>query len=820
MVADGTLAQQIIPLIHSIPQLDAIYVFCRNKNEHEKWSKEWIKIKGVYAEILPICESLQQAVKECNQNSIPMSFISIDEEICDKNLNQLEPSFMYTQIFKDVLLEMEHNQQSIKDFTTYCRTGNHGSPNNITKFENEYNAKLAIWWYTYPSFIYSLLNGALRMLEADTIIKIGFFIRDLHYQIQELHQKQVHSYQYKSFIVYRGQSLSTADFEKLQKKKGGLMSFNNFLSTSRAQDLALALATSALGNTDTVGILFQMTVDPSVSTAAFAEIHEVSYYEKEEEILFTMHTVFHINEIEQIDENNPLYRVNLKLTADDDKQLRTLTEFIINEAGSKRGWNRLSTILMQIGQYDKCEELCNTLLEQTSDESEKATYLDNLGCLRHKQGNYQKAISYLEQGLDIRQKTRPPNPSDLADSYNYIGLVYDTMGEYSKALSFHEKAIEIKQETLPPSHSSLATSYNNIGAAYYQIGEYSKALSFYERALEIRQKILPPNHPDLATSYNNIGVVYGTMGDYSKALSFYEKSLEIQQETLPPNHSSLATSYNNIGAAYYKLGEYSKTLSFNEKALEIQQKIFSPHHPDLATSYNNIGLAYDEMGKYSKALSFHEKVAEIHQKTLPPNYTLLATSYNNIGLASCKIGEYLKALSFFERAYEIYQKTLPLDHLLLATSHNNIGTAYEKMGEYAKARLSYEKALEIQQKTLPPNHPDLSISYINIGSVYCKMGAYWKTLSFNERALEILKKTLPPNHSFSAFSYTHIASAYYNMGEYWKALSFYERALKIFKNSLPENHPYIQSVQDSIEIVQMTLLRLMFDIFMKRNTFT
>jgi tetratricopeptide (TPR) repeat protein len=142
------------------------------------------------------------------------------------------------------------------------------------------------------------------------------------------------------------------------------------------------------------------------------------------------------------------------------------------------------------------------------------------------------------------------------------------------------------------------------------------------------------------------------------------------------------------------------------------------------------------------------------------------------------------------------------------------------MGKYAKARLSYEKALEIQQKTLPPNHPDLSISYINIGSVYCKMGAYSKTLSFNGRALEILKKTLPPNHSFLAFSYTHIASAYYNMGEYWKALSFYERALKIFKNSLPENHPYIQSVQDSIEIVQMTLLRLMFDIFMKRNNFT
>jgi hypothetical protein len=49
-----------------------------------------------------------------------------------------------------------------------------------------------------------MLNRALRTLEGDTIINMGFFIRDLHEQIQELYQKQIDAYRGEPFIVYRG----------------------------------------------------------------------------------------------------------------------------------------------------------------------------------------------------------------------------------------------------------------------------------------------------------------------------------------------------------------------------------------------------------------------------------------------------------------------------------------------------------------------------------------------------------------------------------------------------------------------------------------
>ncbi|CAF1278345.1 unnamed protein product [Adineta steineri] len=699
------MAQQIMPLINDISQLVGVYIFNGIKTIHKEWTETWQKIKSVHINIDDLCQALQIGIKQFKQDSIAMSFIMLNDMPSTDDLNQLEPTFMYTQLFKEILLNMKHGKQAIEEFIIYCRQNNSGSPTNIDQFENEYHTQSAIWWYTSPSFIYSMLNYALRSMEASTIINMGFFIHDLHQQIQQLHQQQLNIYDDEPFIVYRGQGLSAANFEKLQKTEGGLLSFNNFLSTSREQGISQVFAHSASDNAGTIGILFQIFIDPRVTSVPFASIKQLSYYNEEEEILFSMHSVFRVGAIKRMDNNNQLYQVELQLTSDDDEQLRLLTDRIREEASGGTGWERLGRLLLKIGQFNKAEDLYNTLLRQTSDEDEKALYYNQLGYVKIDQGDYEKAIWYNEKALEIRQKTLPANHPSLATSYGNIGSVYDHMGEYSKALSSHQKALEIRQRTLHSNHPHLATSFDNIGNVYSHMGKYSKALSYYEKALEIIQKTLPSNHPDLATSCNNIGIVYDHMGEYSKALLYYKKALEIRQKTLPPNHPHLAASYNNIASMHNKMGEYSKALSYYEIALGINQKALPSNHRDLTASYNNVGLVYDNMGEYSKALSYCEKALDSDQKFLSSNHPDLAISFNNIGLV------------------------------------------YNHMGEYSKALSSHQKALEIRQKTLLSNHPDLATSYNNIGSVYCYMKNYSKALSCFERALDILQSALPPTHS-------------------------------------------------------------------------
>ncbi|CAF1184177.1 unnamed protein product [Rotaria sp. Silwood1] len=317
-----------------------------------------------------------------------------------------------------------------------------------------------------------------------------------------------------------------------------------------SEQVSLNFARRAIATSDLVGILFDMKIDPSIPSTPFANVHDVSYFQGEEEILFSMNSIFRIGPMKQLDGNNRLWQVDLILTSDNDQDLHILTEQMRKEIHpDKKGWDRLGQLLIKLGQFNKAEEVYDILLEQTTIDLEKASMNHMLGIVKHGQGEYKDAITYYKRSIKIEEKMLSPTHANFVASYNGIGLVYAKIGDYSNALSYHQKALEINQKALPSSHSHLAMPYNNIGMVYHKMGDYSNALSYHQKALEINQKALPSNHPDLATSYSNIGMVYHKMGDYSNALSYYQKALEIYQKALPSNHPDLATSYNNIEVA-------------------------------------------------------------------------------------------------------------------------------------------------------------------------------------------------------------------------------------------------------------------------------
>ncbi|CAF4169998.1 unnamed protein product, partial [Adineta steineri] len=454
VITSGSLGQHLVPEIHNLSQVDAIYVFCSNKARHQAWAQNWAKIKGVYTNIIEMCQLLQLAVKQCDQQSIPVSFVTANEMTSVDYINQLEPNFMYAQIFKEILLDINYDRKEIKNLAAYCRelyVENEGQLQVINEFELDYRPQQAIWWYTRTYFIYQMLNQALRTLDANTITNVGFFLRDLHQQIEHLHEQQISTYCKEPLFVYRGQGFTKSDFEKLQKAKGGLVSFDNFLSSSKNEQVSLSFAQDASTKSNMVGILFIISIDPSIKSAPFASIKETSYFKQEDEILFTMHTVFRVDAIKQMDNKNQLYQVELQLTPDDDQQLQLLTNRIHEETDGT-GWQRLGKLLIKTGRFDTAEELYNVLLEQTSDESEKAFYYSQLGNVHRSQGNYEKAIWNYEQGLGICEIIVPSNHSLLATLHGNIGSAYNKMDEYAKALSYHEKALELRQKILPLNH--------------------------------------------------------------------------------------------------------------------------------------------------------------------------------------------------------------------------------------------------------------------------------------------------------------------------------------------------------------------------------
>ena len=596
MIISGAFGQHIVPRVHDLSQIDSIFIFCGNKTYHEEWAKKWPKIKGVFTEIKPICNALKEAAQQCEQNAVSISIMGVDDTLPNKSLNQLDPSFMYTQIMKEILLTIHFEQQHIDEFTQHCRQafdGNSSQLEDVKKLSRDYRKKTPIWWYTLECFLYPMLNRALRTMDADLMVKLGFFIADLHRQIEELHREEFGSAgSNQKFTVYRGQGMEKAEFEKMVTSKGGLISFNCFLSTSRTDHISLGFAKGALNNPQLVGVLFVMKIDPALPDTPFASVAKVgAYAAQEDEVLFSMNTVFRIGVIKQLGDHPRLFRVELSMTSEKDNDLRLLMDRIREESfPDADGWHRLGAVLWKMGESAKAQRVFEVLLQQTTEERTRGAIYNQLGVMATNLGQYEEATGYYEKSIEIEEKQNPCNHLSLAKSYNNIGSVYNSMGDYSKALSSHEKAVAIQQQSLPPTHPDLAMSYNNIGNVYNSMGDYSKALSYYEKALAIQQQSLPPTHPDLAMSYNNIGIVYRKMGDYPKALSSYEKALAIRQQSLPPTHPDLAMTYYNMGLLHEHMKNYSKAHSCYERAVDIAQSSLPSNHSHLQIYRNN--LAY------------------------------------------------------------------------------------------------------------------------------------------------------------------------------------------------------------------------------------
>ncbi|CAF3327828.1 unnamed protein product [Rotaria sp. Silwood2] len=503
MIVSGILGQQLIPEIQVCPQLDSIYVFCENLSLHEQWTNKIPKVQGVYTQIETICEALKIDCKHSDRGMISISFQGID------------PLFMYMQLLKETLLEInDDDDKSIKELVDYCRLQGGIAEKDLTKFEQEYRLHTPIWWYTSPYFLFTMLNRALRLMDVDIILKMGFFIRHLHQHIENLHrEQQLENTSAAPFQAFRGQRLSIEDFNKLTKTKGGLMSFNNFLSTSRNRDVSLEFYARPVAHhqPNSMGILFVMTIDPAmcaVSSSVFVDAKNVGYIQdQEEEILFSTHTIFRIERIDRIHDNRTdrLWEVNLNLYSKNDHDLNTLTEHIRADLSliSSPGWSRLVSIGLTPDDVWYAQlEIADGTIQHIKDQIQskinaRLTWLTF--------GNY---LTVLKQNIAADKYYQyllhilPPDHPSLVSIYNNMGLMYTLMNNNEKALECFEKTFEFHAQSssqaveqtdslmsaLRSSHDStnlqLAT-LNKLAEMSYRLEDYPIALDFYRQAYDM-----------------------------------------------------------------------------------------------------------------------------------------------------------------------------------------------------------------------------------------------------------------------------------------------------------------------------------------------
>lgn len=391
----------------------------------------------------------------------------------------------------------------------------------------------------------------------------------------------------------------------------------------------------------------------------------------------------------------------------------------------------------------------------------EARELHQIGLEILEQGNFQDAIPYFEQSLDIYQEIGDrQNEGKLLDT---IGGICDSLGNYREALDYYEQSLVIAQETGDRQGEGVVLS--KLGGIYFKIENHQIALDNYEASLVVFQETA--NLYNEGVVLNNIGNVHLSQGNYQIALDYLEHSLDIYRSI--GSRSNEAVILNDIGWIYYRLSQYQDALEFHELSLVAFQEIEDEQGE--ARAIYGIGNAYDMIGQYQNALSYYEISLEISQE-IGDRY-IESASINNIGFVYFQLGLRREALEYFEKSL-LFSQEINYRHGE-GVSLNNIGSIYDDLDRYQEALDYYLQALEIFQE-LDDLH-NQSVQLNNIGGVYERTNRYQESLTFYRQSL-VTRQEIGDLQG-EGESLNNIGGIHDRLGEYQEALNYYERALII-----------------------------------------
>jgi CHAT domain-containing protein/Tfp pilus assembly protein PilF len=348
------------------------------------------------------------------------------------------------------------------------------------------------------------------------------------------------------------------------------------------------------------------------------------------------------------------------------------------------------------------------IYQQSGNQLEVATTLNQLGIAYFTFGKYQNAKQFHEQSLVIARKIG--SKKEEVKSLNGLGNALCFLSKYQNAIELHQQSLAIARQI--GLNQEEVKSFNGLGNAYYGLEQKQKAVEFYEESLSLARKI--DYKPGEGKALTNLGNIYRSSQQYGKAIELYEQSLIIVKILKDPRTE--ASNLLNLGGMYSLLGQYQKAIVSDEQALAIYIKL--GNRQGEMNCLIGLGIVYRNLEQYEKAIEFHFKSLAI-AKDLGDRYNQ-AVSYGNLGVVNKFLGLNKKAIQFHEQALSIYKELAFKEGVGLTLG--NLGLAYNSLGEYQKAISLYQESLVIANELGDKLRQGNALN--NIGQIYIQLGQY------------------------------------------------------------------------------------------------
>ncbi|CAF3704413.1 unnamed protein product, partial [Adineta steineri] len=535
-IISGSLSEQIIPKIQGYNCIVTILIFCTNIDRYK--DLKFKKLQAICDDTYDLMDSIEIYMTKNNDREIHFSLLNQQESADSestliktqhpiRNLKEDQARFLWFYHCHNFMIELKNNdnKRAKQEMIAHCRKESQDERilSRIDVFEKESleeNAKNAIHWYTQNSFVFRSINTVCRREKISNVYNFRYMIRLLCRQLKDQHKKFIENYkESKSSVrLYRGQQLQLKDINLLKDHINDIISLNGFISTTSNKDIALKFAFQH-ERQDFEHVLFKIDADINDEfNVIFADIRDLSKYSEEEEILFSIGTIFRIKSVTlKCYDEKQLYIVYLQLTHRNELDaIKYIEQTYLNDMNSSDQSVLFGKLLFDIGEYEFAIQYFTDTLNRlvNVDDDLRATYLNNLGVCYNELRNENEALKCYEKACIIYTNTN--NCHGLGTCYHNIASIYHATKKHNDAYRQALEALDYRKEN----NLQKASTLDLLGCICLKRGNPEAAEDYFKKALKIRLKSLNqinPYHPDIGISYQNLGGLYKKAFQYENA---------------------------------------------------------------------------------------------------------------------------------------------------------------------------------------------------------------------------------------------------------------------------------------------------------------
>lgn len=205
-----------------------------------------------------------------------------------------------------------------------------------------------------------------------------------------------------------------------------------------------------------------------------------------------------------------------------------------------------------------------------------------------------------------------------------VGFLYLNVGRSEAALSLLEAGIAVFQKTRRADDEDLVWAQLMHGRALYQTGHKRRAVKVLGKlanTLDIRHELWAAAHIKLADAHldNN---------EDERAIDILEHVLDAPHDILPSDDHQRVSAEYSLACAYLRTDKADQALPLLKHVLAVWETQYPPHHINLLLAHQAQARAFLDIDQPTEALPILQHVIELQTKTLPPDHKVrLRTQY-------------------------------------------------------------------------------------------------------------------------------------------------------------------------------------------------